>query len=243
MPLTSVSEDNIPPKFQRDTSPLEALTPRQQDYINAIRSNPLTFGIGPAGTGKTWIAASIASQLLEDREVDRIIVTRPAVEAGEELGHLPGELSEKWAPYFAPVRHVLERRLGKGAVEMYLKSERIVIMPLAYMRGHTFQNSFVLLDEAQNTTPSQMKLFLTRIGEGSRIAVDGDLSQRDIRGPSGLTDALGRVRHLPGVGVVKFDRSDVVRSGLVQQIVEAYQDESDLDEAEEGLLRTLSAGK
>ena len=228
-PLSSKMEDFARDVHRRDDSPLEAFTPVQGRYIEAISTNQLTFGIGPAGTGKSFVATCLAADALMDQRVERIIITRPVVEAGEELGFLPGELSEKVQPYFAPVRAILERRLGRGACEMFMKNGRIEFMPLAYMRGHTLDNSFIILDEAQNTTPSQMKLFLTRLGENTRVVVDGDPRQKDLAGPSGLIDALKRLRGIPSIDVVEFTRKDVVRSGLVQHIVEAYEEPEDDD--------------
>lgn len=221
-PLTSDMDDLLRDFSRRDDSELQAKTTAQAHYINAIRHSVITFGIGPAGTGKTFIAASLAAEALIDREVDRIILTRPAVEAGESLGFLPGELMEKYAPYLQPVQQVLERRLGKGAVEAFIKSGKIVALPLAYMRGWTFENAFVLLDEAQNTTPAQMKLFLTRIGEDCRVVIDGDPSQSDIPGRSGLSDVIDRLRCVPDISFTIFEREDIVRSGLVQNILERY---------------------
>lgn len=184
----------------------------------------MTFGIGPAGTGKTYIAAAYGAELLALGKVERLILTRPAVEAGEELGFLPGALDEKYAPYLSPVRTILDKRLGRGAVEYLLKAKRIVPMPLAYMRGETFEDAFVLLDEAQNTTPTQLKLFLTRIGPNARVVVDGDVEQVDIKGKSGLLDAVHRLGHLPSVRVVHFNDEDIVRSGIVADIIKAYRE-------------------
>ena len=217
------NEDESPRRDRRDDNELVAKTDAQDKYIRAINSSLLTFGIGPAGTGKTFIATSIAAQRLDDREVDKIIITRPVVEAGEKLGFLPGELDEKVAPYFAPVLMILERRLGKSQVEMFMKSGRIEFLPLAYMRGHTLEKSFIILDEAQNTTPSQMKMFLTRIGEDSTVVVDGDITQKDIVGPNGLVDAFKRLKGLRGTSCVEFTKDDVVRSGLVADIVGRYE--------------------
>lgn len=238
-PLTSQMEDFARDISRRDDSPLEALTEAQGWYINSIKTNQLTFGIGPAGTGKSWCAATLAADALLEREVEQIIITRPAVEAGEELGFLPGELMEKYEPWLTPIRQVLEKRLGKGTVEMFLKSGRIEPLPIAYMRGRSFQNAFVILDEAQNTTPVQMKLVLSRIGENCRVVVDGDPRQVDIKTTSGLMDAVRRLRHIPSVGVVEFTRADIVRSGLVQQIIEAY--ESDASEEDRIGLETFLA--
>lgn len=231
--------------MRRSAAPLQAQTAAQARYMAAIASNTITFGIGPAGTGKTFIAATMAADLLERKEIRRIIITRPAVEAGESLGFLPGELDEKYEPFFRPVRDVLERRMGAGALEYMVKAKTIEALPLAYMRGMTLDDAFILLDEAQNTTPTQMKLFLTRIGENATVVVDGDLSQKDIPGPSGLIDAARRLQGLPGVGFVTFTEDDVVRSGIVQDIVRRYQiEEADdkryIDERD-GLLRMLKA--
>jgi phosphate starvation-inducible PhoH-like protein len=209
---------------RRKPTPLEAQTDNQKRYIAAIKSGVLTFGIGPAGTGKTYIAATLAAVALENKTIDRIVVTRPAIEAGESLGFLPGELEEKYEPFLAPFRDVLVERLGRCAVEAMLKGGRIEAAPLAYMRGRTFKDAFVILDEAQNCTRRQMKLFLTRIGANCRVVVDGDPLQTDLNdGQSGLEDAVERVGHIPSVRVVRFTRADVVRSGLVQEIVQAYE--------------------
>lgn len=204
--------------------PLEARTPAQKRYIAAIRTHKLTFGIGPAGTGKSYCAGALAAEALESGEIDRIILTRPAVEAGEQLGFLPGDLDEKFSPYIDAFRDILNARLGAGTVDYCLRHGRIVASPLAYMRGKTFDSrTFVVLDEAQNTTPAQMKLFLTRIGEGSRVVVNGDIRQSDIRGANGLADAVERLQDLPGVYVHRFERADIVRSGLVREIIDRYE--------------------
>jgi phosphate starvation-inducible protein PhoH and related proteins len=210
----------------RVAAPLEARTPSQKRYINAIRNHELTFGIGPAGTGKSYCAGALAAQALEAGQIDRIILTRPAVEAGEQLGFLPGDLDEKFSPYIDAFRDILNVRLGAGTVEYCLRHGRIVASPLAYMRGKTFDSrTFVVLDEAQNTTPAQMKMFLTRIGEGSKVVVNGDIRQSDVRGPNGLADAIERLRGLPGVYVHCFERDDIVRSGLVREIIDRYEPE------------------
>lgn len=213
------------PAPKADRSPIVPKTDSQKRYINAIKSHQLVFATGPAGTGKTWICAALAAQALESKQIDKIIITRPAVEAGEELGFLPGEMEEKFDPYLRPFRDVLDERLGKSFVEYMIKMGRIEAAPLAYMRGRTFKNAYVILDEGQNTTPTQMKMFLTRIGENCRVIVNGDLNQKDIRGKSGLDDAIKRLGFIPSVRCVEFGKSDVVRSGLVQEIVEAYESE------------------
>ena len=209
---------------QRNCRPLEAKTPAQQRYINAIKNNCLTFGIGPAGTGKSYCAAAIAAEALQSGRIERIILTRPAVEAGEHLGFLPGAVDEKFAVYIDAFRDTLNERLGSGAVDYFLRHGRIVAAPLAFMRGKTFGvDSFVILDEAQNTTVSQMKMFLTRIGEQCKVVVNGDIEQSDIRGPNGLADAVRRVRGLPTVHVHTFERDDIVRSGLVRDLMDRYE--------------------
>lgn len=202
--------------------PLVGNTPGQKKYLSALKSSLLTFATGPAGTGKTYMAAAFAAQQLLDGEVERIIITRPAVEAGEHLGFLPGELEDKFDPYLQPFMDVLHERLGKSHVENLKKNERIVASPLAYMRGHTFKRAFVILDEAQNTTPGQMKLFLTRIGEDCKVVVNGDTGQRDIATFDGLSDAVNRTCTIPGVSIVTMTHRDIVRSGLCQAIVQAY---------------------
>jgi phosphate starvation-inducible protein PhoH and related proteins len=208
----------------RVPAPLEARTLSQKRYIAAIRNHSLTFGIGPAGTGKSYCAGALAAQYLEGGQIDRIILTRPAVEAGEQLGFLPGDLDEKFSPYIDAFRDILNARLGAGTVDYCLRHGRIVASPLAYMRGKTFDSrTFVVLDEAQNTTPAQMKMFLTRIGEDSRVVVNGDIRQSDIRGPNGLADAVDRLQGLPGVYVHRFEREDIVRSGLVRDIIDRYE--------------------
>ncbi|HIG43327.1 MAG TPA: PhoH family protein [Gammaproteobacteria bacterium] len=209
---------------QRSYQALEAKTPSQQRYISAIKNNCLTFGIGPAGTGKSYCASAIAAEALQTGRIERLILTRPAVEAGEHLGFLPGALDEKFAVYIEAFRDALNERLGAGAVDYLLRHGRIVAAPLAFMRGKTFGNdSFVILDEAQNTTISQMKMFLTRIGEHCKVVVNGDIDQSDIRGPNGLADAVRRVRGLPNVHIHSFNRSDIVRSGLVRDLMDRYE--------------------
>lgn len=210
----------VPNKPSRE--PLRGKTPKQTDYIKAIKAATLTFGVGPAGTGKTYIAGALAAEALLNGDVERIIITRPAVEAGEKLGFLPGEIDDKYEPYIAAFRGVLTERLGKGHVDYLMKSGKIIASPLAYMRGLTFRDSFVIMDEAQNATPVQMKLFLTRIGEGAKVVINGDIEQQDIAGASGLTDAIRKISFIPEVRVTKFGAEDVVRSGICQEIVRAY---------------------
>ena len=211
----------LPTRSQR---PLQAKNPAQKKYISAIKNNCLTFGIGPAGTGKSYCAAALAAEALENGRIERIILTRPAVEAGEQLGFLPGALEDKFAVYIDVFRDILNERLGSGAVDYNLRHGRIVAAPLAFMRGKTFSaDTFVILDEAQNTSVEQMKMFLTRIGENCKVVVNGDINQSDIRRPNGLADAVKRVGGLPGVYVHRFDRDDIVRSGLVRALLDRYE--------------------
>ena len=204
--------------------PVRARTAAQDSYIRALKRHELVFGVGPAGTGKTWLAVAYAAQLFERKEVDRIILTRPAVEAGERLGFLPGDLKEKVDPYLRPLYDALHDMMPGDQVMKRLTTGEIEVAPLAFMRGRTLANSYVILDEAQNTSPMQMKMFLTRLGENSRMAVTGDVTQIDLPPgqKSGLKDALEAVEHVEGIGTVRFSERDVVRHHLVQKIVGAY---------------------
>lgn len=208
----------------RSPQPLRAKTKSQQQYINAINTHMLTLGIGPAGTGKSYCAGALAAEALESGRIERIILTRPAVESGENLGFLPGDLDQKFSVYIDAFRDILNERLGAGTVDYCLRHGRIVAAPLAFMRGKTFNSkTFVILDEAQNTSPAQMKMFLTRIGEDCKVVINGDVQQSDIRGPNGLADAVERLQDLPGVYVHEFEREDIVRSGLVRDIIDRYE--------------------
>ena len=202
--------------------PLQAKTEAQGHYILSIKSSTLTFGVGPAGTGKTYVAAAMAADALANKEIERIILTRPAVEAEESMGFLPGDLAEKYDPYIAPVKNALVERLGAGTVKYMLKSGIIVPLPLAFMRGHTFNDAWVILDEAQNTTAGQMKMFMTRIGHNCTVIVNGDPSQRDITETSGLDDALYRFSDSDYANVCHFVDSDCVRSGFAREALSRY---------------------
>ncbi len=200
----------------------------QAAYIREMLKNELVFGLGPAGTGKTYLAVALAVSMMLEGKIDKIILSRPAVEAGENLGFLPGDLKEKVDPYLRPLYDALYEMLPAEQVDKKIAVGEIEIAPLAFMRGRTLSNAFVILDEAQNTTPMQMKMFLTRLGENSRMVVNGDLSQVDLpRGTvSGLRDALNILKDTPNISSVRFSAADVVRHGLVAQIVKAYEEKS-----------------
>jgi phosphate starvation-inducible PhoH-like protein len=200
---------------------------RQQNaYLEAISRHDVNFGVGPAGTGKTWLAVAKAVEALEQEQVSRLVLTRPAVEAGEKLGFLPGDLAQKVDPYLRPVYDALYEMLGFDKVEKLIARHVIEVAPLAYMRGRTLNHAFVILDEAQNTTPQQMKMFLTRVGFGSKAVITGDITQTDLPGhkTSGLQQVLDILRPVEGIGFTHFTARDVVRHPLVQNIVEAYED-------------------
>ncbi len=205
--------------------PVRARTAAQDSYIRALKRSELVFGIGPAGTGKTWLAVAQACQLFERKEVDRIILSRPAVEAGERLGFLPGDMREKVDPYLRPIYDALYDLMDSRIVERALQSGEIEIAPLAFMRGRTLANAAIILDEAQNTTSIQMKMFLTRLGENSRMIITGDPSQVDLPNgqPSGLAEAAKLLDGVEGITQVRFTAQDVIRHELVARIVAAYE--------------------
>ena len=204
---------------------IKAKTPNQYKLIEASVDNDMLFAIGPAGTGKTYTAVALAVRALKNREVRRIILTRPAVEAVENLGFLPGDLKEKLDPYLAPLYDALRDMIPKEKLEFYLENKTIEIAPLAFMRGRTLDDAFVILDESQNTTTSQMKMFLTRMGESARFIITGDTSQIDLpkHQKSGLKEAVSYLKKVKGIGFVYLDGRDVIRHPLVKQIIEAYE--------------------
>lgn len=210
--------------LQTKRSDLRARTPNQAAYLDSIASHDITFGIGPAGTGKTYLAVASAVDALERSGVQRIVLTRPAVEAGERLGFLPGDLAQKIDPYLRPLYDALYDLMGYEKVTKAFERNALEIAPLAFMRGRTLNNAFVILDEAQNTTPEQMKMFLTRIGFGSRAVVTGDVSQIDLPKTqlSGLIDAERVLKRVKGIAMCRFTSADVVRHPLVARIVDAY---------------------
>ena len=206
--------------------PLKPKTLGQQKYVEAIRKNTIAMGIGPAGTGKTYLAVAMAVKAFRAQEVNRIVLTRPAVEAGEKLGFLPGDLQEKIDPYLRPLYDALADLFGYDQFQKLIARNIIEVAPLAYMRGRTLEESFIILDEAQNTTREQMKMFLTRMGNHSRVVVNGDTTQIDLpnQQQSGLTEAEKILSHVPGIGVIHFSDADVVRHDMVGRIIRAYAD-------------------
>lgn len=197
----------------------------QKKYVDAIKRSSIVFGVGPAGTGKTYLAVALAVYALKNKEIDKIILTRPAVEAGEKLGFLPGDMNEKVDPYLRPLFDALQEMMGQDAYLRHIERGSIEIAPLAYMRGRTLSNSFIILDEAQNTTKEQMKMFLTRMGENSRIVVTGDVTQIDLpkNVKSGMIDAIEVLDGVEGIEIVKLTARDVVRHELVTRIIQAYE--------------------
>ena len=206
--------------------PIKPKTLGQKTYVDAIRKNMITFGLGPAGTGKTYLAMAMAITAFKNNEVERIILTRPAIEAGEKLGFLPGDLQSKIDPYLRPLYDALYQIMGADSFIKNSEKGLIEVAPLAYMRGRTLENAFIILDEAQNTTPAQMKMFLTRIGFGSKVVITGDSTQKDLpQGTiSGLDVAVKVVKNLEGISICRLSGKDVVRHPLVQKIVKAYED-------------------
>ncbi|WP_299702082.1 PhoH family protein [uncultured Pontibacter sp.] len=203
---------------------IKAKTPNQKKLVELVENNDLVFALGPAGTGKTYISVAMAVRALKNKEVKKIIISRPVVEAGENLGFLPGDMKEKVDPYLRPIYDALEDMIPMEKLKYYQESKIIEIAPLAYMRGRTLSNAFVLLDEAQNTTPAQIKMFLTRMGPTSKVMINGDRSQIDLphRQKSGLIDALHTLRDIKGIGFIEMQPEDVMRHRLVRDIVEAY---------------------
>ena len=207
--------------------PIKAKTIGQKKYVDAIKDNTITLGIGPAGTGKTYLAVAAAVAAFRAKEVNRIILTRPAVEAGERLGFLPGDLQSKVDPYLRPLYDALFEMLGPETYQKYLERGNIEVAPLAYMRGRTLDDSFIILDEAQNTSREQMKMFLTRLGFGSKIVITGDITQIDLPADktSGLREAMRVLKGVEGIAVMRLNEADVVRHVIVQRIIKAYEED------------------
>jgi phosphate starvation-inducible PhoH-like protein len=210
---------------ERALSPIKALNPTQADYLDALRASSQVIVLGPAGTGKTWIAATHAADLFRNRLIDKIILTRPNVPCGRSLGYFPGSLEDKFAPWASPVVEAIKERIGKAAYEIALKSGDIELVPFEVMRGRSWKNAFVLLDEAQNSTPAEIKTFLTRIGEDCIVVINGDVSQCDLEQASGLRTVIHLIKSqmLP-VPVIEFTRDDIVRSGICGMWVRAFDE-------------------
>lgn len=215
--------------------PISGRTPNQQLLVETFLKNDLTFALGPAGTGKTYVAIALAVRALKNREVRKIILSRPAVEAGEKLGFLPGDMKDKIDPYLQPLYDALEDMIPAVKLKEYMESNVIQIAPLAFMRGRTLNDAIIVLDEAQNTTTHQIKMFLTRLGMNAKMIITGDITQIDLPRSvnSGLVQALKVLKDVPGIGMVEFGKKDIVRHQLVQRIVEAYQRWDDEKKAEE----------
>jgi phosphate starvation-inducible PhoH-like protein len=222
-----IIELHRPNKFETERAlpPIKPLTPRQADYLDALRESPQVVVLGPAGTGKTWIAATYAADLYRKRRIAKIILTRPNVPCGRSLGFFPGSLEEKFAPWAAPIVEAIKERIGAAAYDIAVKKGDIEMVPFEVMRGRSWKNAFVLLDEAQNTTSAEIKTFLTRIGEDCTVVVNGDVSQCDLEEASGLRTVLGLIRSkgLP-VPVIEFKLEDIVRSGLCAMWVRAFEE-------------------
>lgn len=212
------------------SNPIRVKTPTQIEYYKAAKKNDIVFGIGPAGTGKTYLAVAMAIAALKNREVSRIVLARPAVEAGESLGFLPGDLSQKVDPYLRPLYDALAEMLTMEKLKAYIERGTVEVAPLAYMRGRTLNNAFIILDEAQNSTTMQMKMFLTRLGNGSKAIITGDTTQIDLPGKqvSGLVQIQEILKGIEGIGFVYFNKGDVVRHRLVREIIDAYEKFSDV---------------
>lgn len=230
--ILDIVKGNQPAKMKADDviiygvsgKPIQARTPNQQKLVEAVLHNDLTFALGPAGTGKTYVAIALAVRALKNREVKKIILSRPAVEAGEKLGFLPGDMKDKIDPYLQPLYDALEDMIPAVKLKEYMETKVIQIAPLAFMRGRTLNDAVIVLDEAQNTTTHQIKMFLTRMGMNAKMIITGDATQIDLprTTQSGLIQALHVLRDVPGIGRVEFTKKDIVRHALVQRIVEAY---------------------
>jgi len=213
------------------------ITPRtagQARYVQSIRQHDITFAVGPAGTGKTYLAVAVAVEALKHHQIKKIVLVRPAVEAGESLGFLPGDLHAKINPYLRPLLDALQEMIDYDQMKRFMEQDVIEVVPLAYMRGRTLNEAFIILDEAQNTTIAQMKMFLTRMGIGSKIVISGDTTQVDLprASASGLIDALSRLRDIDGINIIQLNKSDIVRHKLVQEIVRAYEEEGRLSKGQ-----------
>ena len=216
------------PQSKGSTAPLVPKTDGQKRYLNSLKANTLSLVQGSAGTGKTFVALTYAADLLREKKIDRLILTRPLIGVDDEdtkIGALPGELDDKLAVWAMPMMDILNERLGKGFVDYLRRADKIRVVPLAYLRGSTFDNCFIHCTEAQNSSPSQIKMLLTRVGLNTSVVLDGDLAQSDLRRRSGLEDAVDRLSDMRGVGLITFTRDDVVRSGFCQDVLSRYETE------------------
>ena len=234
-PSSEKSDDKDLILYGNNGNVVKARTANQRRLVEMFEENDLIFAVGPAGSGKTYTAIALAVRELKEKRVRRIILTRPAVEAGEKLGFLPGDMKEKLDPYLQPLYDALGDMIPSGKLSKFIEEGTIQIAPLAYMRGRTLNDSFIILDEAQNTTPEQMKMFLTRFGFGSKMVITGDITQIDLPGgkTSGLKDASKILKDVPGIGIVKFSGQDVVRHEIVGSIIKAYENFEKRQKAEE----------
>jgi phosphate starvation-inducible PhoH-like protein len=227
---TVTSSDRVPHSVAIDVvnggRTIRPRTAGQSRYVDAIRRYEIVFAAGPAGTGKTYLAVALAVEALKHQRIRKIVLVRPAVEAGESLGYLPGDLQAKINPYLRPLLDALNEMIDYDQIKLYMDQDIIEVIPLAYMRGRTLNEAFIILDEAQNTSVAQMKMFLTRMGDGSRIVIAGDTTQVDLppHTRSGMVDAVARLKKIPGISMIHLSKSDIVRHRLVQQIVNAYDD-------------------
>lgn len=215
--------EHAPRQSAKHKAPLVPKNKAQANYKQKIESSTITIGTGPAGTGKSYVAMKIAAKMIDDGDLDRIIVSRPSVGVDEDIGTLPGTENEKTQPWFQPLLEILQEHWGCSHVENMIKNKKIMFVPLSYMRGRTFNNAFILVDEAQNTTIRQMNALLTRLGQYSKIVVDGDVEQIDIQKPSGLVDAIRRFQDIPEIAFAQFEVKDIVRHELIKKIILAYR--------------------
>ncbi|HMM04605.1 MAG: PhoH family protein [Dysgonomonas sp.] len=236
----TIKQDNLI-IYGLNGKPIFARTPNQQNFVNSFYKNDMVFGIGPAGSGKTYTAIALAVKALKNKEVKKIILSRPAVEAGEKLGFLPGDMKDKIDPYLQPLYDALEDMIAPAKLKDYIENKTIQIAPLAFMRGRTLSDAIIILDEAQNTTTHQIKMFLTRLGMNAKMIITGDITQIDLppSQQSGLKHALRILKDVKGIGYIEFNKTDIVRHKLVQSIVDAYEREDKREKREEIKAKTV----